>query len=134
MVGTIALNLGNIVDLMYEEQPPLLKLIREMSVGYKFSEKVWIDAGIFPSVYGTESFITKNNFHATRSITGDSDYEERLRLNYHKGYWQAKLLLTNGWQVIQPAANSRKSLGTMLEYHIPGRLKIRWSTYNGVIQ
>lgn len=136
IVGTVALNMGNIVDLMYEEQPPLLKLVREMSVGYKFNEEVWIDAGIFPSVYGTESFITKNNFHATRSITGDfsPDYEEGFRLNYHKEYWQAKVLLTNGWQVLQPSANSRRSIGTMLEYHIPGKLKINWSTYNGVVQ
>lgn len=136
IIGTVALNMGNIVDLMYLEQPPLLKLVREMSVGYKFTDKVWIDAGIFPSVYGTESFITKNNFHATRSITGDfsPDYEEGVRLNYHKGFWQAKLLLTNGWQVLQPSANSRKSIGTMLEYHIPGKLKINWSTYNGVTQ
>ncbi len=136
IVGTVALNMGNIVDLMYEEQPPLLKLVREMSVGYKFTEEVWIDAGIFPSVYGTESFITKNNFHATRSITGDfsPDYEEGFRLNYHKEYWQAKLLLTNGWQVLQPAANSRRSFGTMLEYHIPGKLKVNWSTYNGFVQ
>jgi hypothetical protein len=136
MVATVALNMGNIVDLMYEEQPPLLKLVREMSVGYKFNEEWWIDAGIFPSVYGTESFITKNNFHATRSITGDfsPDYEEGFRLNYHKEYWQAKLLVTNGWQVLQPSANSRRAFGTMLEYHIPGKLKLNWSTYNGVVQ
>lgn len=136
MVGTVALNMGNIVDLMYEEQPTLLKLIREMSVGYKFNEKVWMDAGIFPSVYGTESFITKNNFHATRSITGDfsPDFEEGIRLNYHKGYWQAKMLLTNGWQVIQPAANSRRTFGTMIEYHVPGKIKINWSTFNGLTQ
>ncbi len=136
IVGVVALNMGNIVDLMYVEQPSQLKFIREISVGYKFSEQWWIDAGIFPSVYGTESFITKNNFHATRSMTGDfsPDYEEGFRLNYHKGYWQAKLLLTNGWQVLQPSANSRKALGTMLEYHIPGKLKVNWSAYNGYTQ
>ncbi len=136
IVGTVALNMGNIVDLMYEEQPTMLKFVREMSVGYKFTEKVWIDAGIFPSVYGTESFITKNNFHATRSITGDfsPDFEEGFRLNYHKDYWQAKLLFTNGWQVLQPSANSRKSVGSMIEYHIPGKLKINWSTFNGLTQ
>ena len=136
MVGTVALNMGNIVDLMYQEQPTMLKFVREMSVGYKFSEKIWIDAGIFPSVYGTESFITKNNFHATRSITGDfsPDYEEGLRLNYHKEFWSAKLLVTNGWQVLQPSTNSRRAFGTMLEYHIPGKLKLNWSTFNGVTQ
>ncbi|MBY0435661.1 MAG: porin, partial [Cyclobacteriaceae bacterium] len=119
-----------------EEQPPMLKFVREMSVGYKFKEQWWVDAGIFPSVYGTESFITKNNFHATRSITGDfsPDYESGLRLNYHKGFWQAKLLLTNGWQEIQPSANSRRTLGTMLEYHVPGKLKVNWSSFNGVVQ
>lgn len=136
IVATVALNMGNIVDLMYLEQPTQLKFVREMSAGYKFNEEWWIDAGIFPSVYGTESFITKNNFHATRSITGDfsPDYEEGFRLNYHRGFWQAKMLLTNGWQVLQPSPNSRRSFGTMLEYHIPGKLKLNWSTYNGVTQ
>jgi hypothetical protein len=69
-------------------------------------------------------------------MTGDfsPDYEEGFRLNYHKGYWQAKFLVTNGWQVLQPSANSRKTLGTMLEYHVPGRLKINWSSFNGLTQ
>jgi hypothetical protein len=136
MMATVALHMGNIVDLMYAEEPTMLKMVREMSVGYRFSRRWWVDAGIFPSVYGTESFITKNNFHATRSITGDfsPDFEEGLRINYQKEYWQIKFLLTNGWQTLQTATNSRRAFGTMLEYHIPGRLKVNWSSYNGMVQ
>jgi hypothetical protein len=59
-----AFHSGEIVDLMYRDEDYLIKFIRELSMTYRVNEQVEFEAGIFPAVFGAETFINKDNLHA----------------------------------------------------------------------
>lgn len=95
---------GGITKLMYLAEPSELKWVREMSLFYKFKKEGFgIEAGIMPSVYGVETFINRDNQHATRAIMTDfaPDFEIGARFHYKFGkHWTGKVQMTNGWQVL----------------------------------
>jgi hypothetical protein len=64
--ANLALNYGGIVEVMYFNEPDQYKFIREASIKYHISEKLNIEAGIMPALFGFETFINLNNMHATR--------------------------------------------------------------------
>ena len=47
-----------------ERKDYLLKFIRELSMTYRINEQIEFEAGIFPAVFGAETFINKDNLHA----------------------------------------------------------------------
>jgi len=100
---------GSIVKLMYLGESSELKWVREISLFYKFKKEGWgIEAGIMPSIYGVETFINRDNQHATRAVMTDfaPDFEQGVRFHYKFGdNWRGKFQVTNGWQVIKDNNN-----------------------------
>lgn len=77
-----------------------------------------LEAGVFPSHIGMESFQTQLNWNYTRSWLGElSPYcQTGLKLAYPlSGHWSAQLHLLNGWQMIGDV-NRGKSVGAQLAY------------------
>lgn len=77
-----------------------------------------LEAGIYPSHVGMESFASKDNWNYTRSWLGElSPYTQTgLKLAYPVSErWSAQLHLLNGWQGIADN-NSGKSVGLQLAY------------------
>jgi hypothetical protein len=77
-----------------------------------------LEAGVYPSHIGMESFQTHLNWNYTRSWLGELSpyYQTGLKLAYpFSDRWSAQLHLLNGWQMIGDI-NRGKSVGAQLAY------------------
>jgi Putative beta-barrel porin-2, OmpL-like. bbp2 len=129
----LALQAGHIVESLYNEEMNSLRYIREAAVMYFFTPKLALEAGIFPSYYGAEIVLMKENFHATRAYIADftPDYEAGARLHYYiNPYNTLRFEVLNGWQEIKEA-NGRKALGFVWSINKPGRMVGDFNFYYG---
>lgn len=129
-----AVHTGEIVRVMYSnEDDYLTKLIREFSLTYQINEKLELQTGIFPAIFGSETFINKDNLHAARATMTDfaPDYETGVRFKYRLGkYWQGTAQMTNGWQVIKDDNNS-PGFGIVHVYDRPGKFFFNYGIFAG---
>jgi Putative beta-barrel porin-2, OmpL-like. bbp2 len=128
-----AFHSGEIVDLMYRDEDYLVKFIRELSMTYKINEHIEFESGIFPAVFGAETFINKDNLHATRAVMTDfaPDFETGFRIKYQLGkYWSGIAQMTNGWQVIKEN-NDSPGFGLVTVYNNPGKYLFNWGIFAG---
>ena len=128
-----AAHAGDIVDIMYLNETEIFKYIRELSITYKIHSKLEIQSGIFPAIFGSETFINKDNLHATRAVMTDfaPDYEAGIRLKYRMGnYWSGTAQITNGWQVVRDN-NSSPAFGIAHVYDKPGKLLFNYGIFAG---
>ena len=133
MTAKAAFHTGEIVSLMYSGEDYLYKFIRELSFTYRLTYKMEIEAGIFPAIYGAETFINKDNFHATRAVMTDfaPDFETGFRLKYkYSRYWRTTLQITNGWQVIKEN-NNYPGFGMVTIYDKPNKILLNYGVFVG---
>jgi hypothetical protein len=84
----------------------------------KLGRGLLLEAGVYPSHIGMESFQTHLNWNYTRSWLGELSpyYQTGLKLAYpFSDRWSAQLHLLNGWQMIGDV-NRGKSVGGQLAY------------------
>lgn len=131
--GRLALHTGTYVENNYAAEPQLLKNIFEASGGFKITDNIWLDAGIFPAHIGFESSISKDNWTYSRSLMADySPYYEagiKLSSNFNEKL-SGQLLLLNGWQNIKET-NSSKAAGLQLQYKPLDNLSITYNNFLG---
>lgn len=112
--GRLALQYGTSVDTNYAAEPSKnIQVIQEAYGGVKLNEKLWMEAGIFFSHIGIESYISKNNINYSRSMNADNVpyYASGIRFEYQIHSKEViHVHLLNGWQNIQDN-NSGKALG-----------------------
>jgi hypothetical protein len=128
-----AAHAGDIVDIMYTNETEIFKYIRELSLTYRFNNRIELQTGVFPAIFGSETFINKDNLHATRAVMTDfaPDYEAGMRLKYKMGkYWQGTAQLTNGWQVVRDN-NQSPAFGIAQIYDNPGKLLFNYGVFVG---
>jgi Putative beta-barrel porin-2, OmpL-like. bbp2 len=119
--------------LMYAGEDPSLRPIRELSVYYKLRRPGFgIEAGIMPAIFGAETFINRDNQHATRAIMTDfaPDFEAGVRFHYQLAeHWSGKVQVTNGWQVLRENNNS-PAFG-MVNIYEKDNLMFNWGVFVG---
>ena len=128
-----AVHAGHIVESLYNEEMQSLRLIREAAIYYYFFPKLAMEAGIFPSYFGAEIVLNKENIHATRAYIADftPDYEAGFRLHYHvRKDMTLRVMILNGWQEIRDQ-NGKKALGFVWSVNRPGKLVGDWNMYWG---
>ncbi|MDC0721319.1 porin [Nannocystis bainbridge] len=128
-----AVHAGHIVESLYNEEPKSLQLIREAAIYYFFHPKLAVEAGIFPSYYGAEIVLNKENLHATRAYIADftPDYEAGARLHYHfRKDMTLRFMVLNGWQEVRDA-NGRKGYGFVWSVFRPFKIVGDWTMYWG---
>jgi hypothetical protein len=84
----------------------------------KVGRGLLLEAGVYPSHIGMESFQTHLNWNYTRSWLGELSpyYQTGLKLAYpFSDRWSAQLHVLNGWQQISDV-NRGKSIGAQLAY------------------
>lgn len=126
---------GTYMNVNYANEPGTLKNIVEGNVGVRLSEKknIWLDAGVFGSPYTNESAISKDHLMYTRSFAPEyvPYYLSGVKLSVPLAQrWNANFYLLNGWQVIDDD-NSKKSIGTQIEYRPNDNMIFDWNTYIG---
>lgn len=125
----LALHTGHIVDALYIEETPSTKLIRELSLYYHLNPKWALEIGIFPSYFGAEIVLNKENLHATRAYIADftPDYEAGVRLHYKPDEFNTfSAMVLNGWQVIKET-NTTKALALSWSLNKPGKIAGNWN-------
>jgi hypothetical protein len=129
----VALHAGHIVDALYYGENPSLRNVREIAAYYYFNDKWALEAGIFPSYFGFEIVLNKENLHATRAYIADytPDYEAGARLHYFVNkYNTLRFMLLNGWQEIKEE-NGRKALAFVWSVNKPNKIVGDWNVYLG---
>jgi hypothetical protein len=133
MTFRFALHAGDIVESLYAQEIESMRLIREASINYQFTNKLSVEAGIFPSLYGFEIFLSKDNLHATRGYIADfaPDYEAGVRVKYQvNNNWSVRFMVLNGWQEIKDA-NGKKALGIVAQRDNRKNSFFNWGVYLG---
>ncbi|HAI77234.1 MAG TPA: hypothetical protein DCM08_13425 [Microscillaceae bacterium] len=128
-----ALHAGHIVESLYAEELQSLRYVREASIYYQFSDKFNVEAGIFPSLFGFEILILKENLHATRAYIADfaPDYEMGVRLGYNfTERLSMRAMVLNGWQEIRNG-NGNPGFALLLQYDAPKNMFLNWGIYFG---
>ena len=139
--GRFAAQFGTSVQANYAAEPRLGTLsgpdvsryIQEAFAGYRVAPAVWVDAGIFFSPFGSENWISRDNWTYTRSLIADNSpyYEAGVRAS-----WQAtpalgvQLHVINGWQNVSET-NGSKALGVRLDYVPSPRLALAYDGFLG---
>lgn len=129
----LATHFGDIVQKMYVGEPERLKMIREASASFKLSDKLLMEIGYMPSIFGFETFINKENMHATRSYMTDfaPDFDAGIRFYYKIAEHEVlKLQVTNGWQV-ERDTNKEHALGMAYVYDKPKSFLFNWGVFFG---
>ncbi len=124
--GRLAVQAGTSVQSNYSVEPSegtvsgpsLAQLLQEAVVGYRIADALWVDAGIFFSHMGMESWISRDNPTYTRSLTADYSpyYSTGAKLTWAAApKLTARLDVVNGWQNVSEA-NDGKGAGIRLDY------------------
>ena len=144
--GRLALQMGTSVQANYAGESAadqtraggsgaggLTRHIQEAVVGYEIAPRFWVDAGIYFSHIGMESFISRDNLAYTRSLSADnSPYNQTgVRFSYAlSDAWSAQLHIVNGWQNINEN-NAQKAVGTQVAYAPNADFSVTYNTFIG---
>ena len=131
--ANLALMAGDYAKYNLAAEPDWARIIYEANIGYSFSDKVSVDAGILPSHIGFESAISKDNWTLSRSLLAENSpyYETGLRLNYTPNKkWSFALLGLNGWQHIKDN-NDDLAMGTLVQFKPNDKWFFNSSTFLG---
>lgn len=139
--GRLALQVGTAVHANYAGEPAfgvnsgptLARHIQEATAGYRVSDDLWIDAGIFFSHIGGESWVSRDNWTYTRSLVAELSpyYESGAKATWSPGNkLTGTLALVNGWQNISEN-NAGKAGGIRLDYAATPKLTLTYSNFLG---
>ena len=138
--GRLALQAGTSVHANYAGEPDsiagfqnLFPLIQEAYAGIAVTPTLWVDAGIFFSHIGGESWISADNPNYTRSLPAEFSpyYETGVRAS-----WQAApslavtAVVVNGWQNISEN-NHDKAAGIRLDWTASPAVTLSYSNFVG---
>jgi len=139
--GRLALQAGTSVHANYAGEPAngvfsgptLARHVQEAYAGYRVTDALWVDAGIFFSNMGAEGWISSDNLMYTRSLVADYSpyYSSGVR-----AVWQAtprlvaRVDVVNGWQNISET-NTDKAIGTRLDFAVREGTSVSHYLYAG---
>lgn len=131
--ASLGLQAGTYVDANYAAETQAMRHLYEAVAGFKVSDGLWLDAGIFPSHIGMESAVSKDNWVLTRSLVADNTpyFETGAKLTCDpNSQWTLGVLVLNGWQNIRDN-NANKAVGTQVQYKPAPSLVFNSSTFIG---
>ena len=133
--GRLAMQYGSAVVANYAAEPDeFWRYFQEAYVGYRLAPRLWLDAGIYFSHIGCESFISSKDITYTRSLVADNSpyYQSGARLSYEASEnLTAQLHLLRGWQNI--SADESLSLGTQIVWGEAVGFQMTYNTFLGDI-
>jgi hypothetical protein len=118
---------GNGAEIVHAGEPTgegvghdVVRHVYQASIEYlaPIGRGVGIQAGIYPSHIGFESFISKDNWNYTRGWAGEFSpyYQTGLRIaTAFSDHWSAQVHVCNGWQLVGDN-NHSKAVGTQLAW------------------
>jgi len=130
----LSLQYGDSVNVNYSaEDKDGVKYIQESFVGYKFTDKLKIDGGIYLSHLGLENFNSYLNPAYTRSFVSEFSpyYQSGLRLSYeYSSKLSFQFHVLNGWQNIS-TFDGGVAFGTQALYKTEEGYQVSYNTFVG---
>jgi hypothetical protein len=134
----VLLGFGTGIDVLHRAEPEedatgpdVWRYVQQASLSFA-QGPLTLEAGIYPSHIGLESFQSQLNWTYTRSWMGEYSpyYQTGLKGTWRfNERWSAQLHLLNGWQTIGDN-NGGKALGTQVAYS-GDRLSAAFNTFVG---
>jgi hypothetical protein len=126
---------GTYMNANYAAERATLRHVVEANVGVKLwkDKDVWLDAGVMPTPYTTETAVALNQLLYSRSLAADNCpyYVTGGRLSLPLlPHLRLSLYAINGWQVIEDK-DARPSGGWWVEATPNKNLSLNWCTYVG---
>ena len=114
--------------------PDIWRFVYQASVSamIPFGSGLLVEAGIYPSHIGFESFFSKDNWTYTRGWMGEFSpyYQAGVKASYaFDAHWSAQLHFLNGWQTIGDN-NRAKAVGTQVAW-ASDRVSVAFNTFAG---
>jgi len=139
--GRLAVQFGTSVQANYAGEPhvgtlsgpDVSRYLQEATLGYQVGSRVWLDAGVFLAPFGSENWISRDNWTYTRSLIADNSpyYEAGVKATWQVSpRFAAQLHVMNGWQNISET-NSDKALGVRLDYALTPRVALAYDAFVG---
>ena len=139
--GRLALQAGTSVQANYAAEPrqgavsgdALSRTVQEAYVGYQLTPTLWIDAGVFFSHLGMETWVSRDNPVYTRSLVADFSpyYSTGVRATWQlSSAVTARVDVVNGWQNMSEN-NEDKSLGVRVDVAANATTTVSWYGYAG---
>jgi hypothetical protein len=139
--GRLALQAGTSVQANYAAEPrqgavsgdALSRMLQEAYAGYQLTPTLWVDAGVFYSHIGMESWVSRDNPTYTRSLVADFSpyYSTGVRATWQvSSAVTARVDVVNGWQNISEN-NEDKSLGLRVDVAANATTTVSWYGYAG---
>ncbi|HTO99570.1 MAG TPA: porin [Myxococcales bacterium] len=137
----LTLAAGSGLDVVHAGEPAgpatgleIWRAVYQASVSWKapIGSGLLLEAGIYPSHIGFESFFSKDNWNYTRGWIGEFSpyYQAGLKASYtFDEHWSAQLHFLNGWQVIGDN-NRAKAVGTQVAW-TSDRATFAFNTFAG---
>ncbi len=139
--GHLALQAGTAVQSNYAGEPrlgsisgpELARHVEEAIAGVRVAPGLWVDAGIYLSHIGQESWVSRDNPTYSRSLIADYSpyYETGVKATWSvSAKLTAQLNVVNGWQNISET-NTDKAVGLRLDYASSSHLALGYSNFVG---
>ncbi|MEO6189448.1 MAG: outer membrane beta-barrel protein, partial [Saprospiraceae bacterium] len=98
---------------------PVFNILQEANAGFRITNKIWIDAGLFKTHIGSEAILPKDNIISSLAIT--TFYEPFLQAGVKLSYipndkYQFCLHILNGYNIFEEN-NKSKSFGLTFNYY-----------------
>lgn len=129
--GAAVLHFGDIPAATWAPEP--YNHIMEAHIGFKIYSKLWIDAGLFRTHFGTEFLLPSENITSSVSVATfyEPYYESGLRLNFDPTKkLEINVFLLNGYGIFVDN-NNTKSLGMGITYALNDYAGIGYTNYIG---
>ena len=129
--GMAAFHFGDIAAATWAPAP--YNNIMEAHIGVKVFSKLWIDAGLFRSHFGTEFLLPSENITSSVAVGTfyEPYYESGIRLNFDPtAKLEINLFLLNGYNVFVDN-NNKKSFGMGITYALGANGGIGYTNYIG---
>ena len=137
----LTLGFGSGMDVVHSGEPAGSAIGREIwrsvyqaTVSWKapVGSGLLLEAGIYPSHIGFESFFSKDNWNYTRGWIGEFSpyYQAGVKASYaFDEHWSAQIHFLNGWQLIGDD-NRAKAVGTQIAWGSE-RATVAFNTFAG---
>lgn len=135
LIGAIALQAGSSVDMLYPATTPgsanglgseVYKHVQVAYAGYRTGDFTFT-MGLFPSLFGVESFQTTSNWNYMKSFIGDLRpyYQEGAKIawRFAPGF-KVTGVVSNGWQTHGHVANKSPSFSGRIDWSINDEIQL----------
>jgi hypothetical protein len=136
MRGRLAFQAGTAVEVNYAGEVSggtLSRHIQEANIGIQVNDKLWIDAGIYPSHIGLESFVSYDNWNYGRSMVAEYSpfYQTGVKLGWEiSSAWSTQIHVLNGWQNVSETS-PEKALGFQLKRNFGENSSVTYNHFSG---